>query len=161
MSATSPETSPSTPEANSIPPPTTPTSKSPAIIMTCPPPPRKPRPASRRKRASPGTNHIYIDAEELELLFFKRSTVSASLEKHNCLTPILDKSKLEAVERRRCPAAPRKVRLPAACRKRRLEEVQVIDVGAEELRSLFQPRNLPVDSWESAKKRKKISINNS
>ncbi|XP_008780172.1 cyclin-dependent protein kinase inhibitor SMR1-like [Phoenix dactylifera] len=76
-------------------------------------------------------------------------------EDDECRTPTSKESKLPSTPRS-CPPAPRKPRRVVSCKRRLVEEVEVIMVGAEELERLFRRRDEPnvIGSGRPAKKRR-------
>lgn len=61
-------------------------------------------------------------------------------EEEECRTPTSKESKLPSIPKS-CPPAPRKPRRVPWCKRRRLQELEVIEVGAEELERLFRRRD--------------------
>ena len=73
-----------------------------------------------------------------------------------CHTPTSKESKLPSIPGSCPPPAPRKARRVVSCKRRLVEELEVIMVGAEELERLFRRRDEPnvIASGRPAKKRR-------
>ncbi|KAG1359605.1 putative cyclin-dependent protein kinase inhibitor SMR1 [Cocos nucifera] len=74
-----------------------------------------------------------------------------------CRTPTSKESKLPSIPGSCPPAPPRKPRRVVSCKRRLVEELEVIMVGAEELERLFRRRDEPnvIASGRHAKKRRR------